>query len=81
MLYVNQLQPSTLRWDALGLNITLRSSTFSNDDFAAMSLFFSVGGGAETFASGAKSRALNLKVFTFDLLNPHQLGFIFRMPA
>lgn len=65
MLYINQLQPSTLHWDALGLNVTLRSSTFSDDDFATMSLLFSVGGAAESFASGAKSVNVNLKVRAF----------------
>ena len=61
-LYINQLQPSTLRWDALGLNITLRSSTFSDDGFATMTLLFSVGTTAESFSSGAKSVTINLKV-------------------
>ena len=64
VLYINQLQPSTLHWDALGLNVTMRSSTFSNDSFATMSLLFSVGGAAESFASGAKSVTVNLKVRT-----------------
>jgi hypothetical protein len=62
MLYINQLQPSALRWDALGLNVTLRASTLNDDDFATMSLLFSVGGPAESFASGAKSVTVNLKV-------------------
>lgn len=61
-LYINQLQPSTLRWDAAGLNITLRSSTIADDGFAAMSLQFAVGGPAASFAFGAKSTAINLKV-------------------
>jgi hypothetical protein len=62
VLYINQLQPSTLHWDALGLNVTLRSSTLSDEGFATMSLLFSVGGAAERFASGAESVTVNLKV-------------------
>jgi hypothetical protein len=62
VLYINQLQPSTLHWDALGLNVTMRSSTFSDEGIATMSLLFSVGGAAESFASGAKSVTVDLKV-------------------
>jgi hypothetical protein len=69
MLYINQLQPSTLRWDALGLSVTLRSSTFSDDGFATMSLLFSVGGAAESFASGAKSVTVNIKVWSVQPLH------------
>ncbi len=42
VLYINQLLPSTLRWEALGLNITLRSSLLDEacTGFASASLHF-----------------------------------------
>lgn len=61
-LYVNQLQPSMLQWEALGLNITLRSSLFGDNGVAAMSLHFAVGDAAASFASGSKSVTINLKI-------------------